>query len=94
MTHLLMGDSATGSPIAAPEVGLVVSRAVGNAVVRNRVKRRLRHQLRPLLRRLPPGTRLVVRALPPAATTSSKDLAAQLDRCLGKSLDRLQGSGT
>ena len=87
-----MGDSATGSPIAAPAVGLVVSKAVGNSVARNRVKRRLRHQVRPVLDRLPPGTRLVVRALPPAATTSSADLAAQLDRCVSKSLDRLQGS--
>lgn len=48
-------------------MGFVVSKAVGGAVVRNRVKRRLRHLAIPLLTETPPGTRVVVRALPPAA---------------------------
>ncbi|MDO5500618.1 MAG: ribonuclease P protein component, partial [Propionibacteriaceae bacterium] len=45
-------------------VGFVVSKAVGNAVVRNRVKRRLRHLSAPLLELTPVGTSIVVRALP------------------------------
>ena len=67
-----------------PLVGLVVSKAVGNSVVRNRVKRRLRHQLRAHVDRLPGGSRLVVRALPAAATSSSADLAGDLARCLDR----------
>ena len=44
-------------------VGFVVSKAVGNAVTRNRVKRRLRHLSLQEIPRTPAGTRIVVRAL-------------------------------
>ena len=53
---------------AAPRVGLVVSKAVGNSVIRHRVSRRIRGIMRPLLSTLPEGTRVVVRALPGSAT--------------------------
>jgi ribonuclease P protein component len=62
--------------------GFVVSRAVGNAVVRTRVKRRLRHLVRDRLDSLPGGSLLVVRALPPSADASSRTLGADLDRAL------------
>lgn len=65
-----------------PRVGFVVSKAVGGAVVRNRVSRRLRHLVRDRLDALAPGTSLVVRALPPAAAASSKELADDLDAAL------------
>lgn len=48
-------------------VGFTVSRAVGNAVVRNKVKRRLRAIMAGHLSQLPTGTAVVVRALPAAA---------------------------
>ncbi|MCP2168967.1 ribonuclease P protein component [Goodfellowiella coeruleoviolacea] len=60
-------------------VGFVVSKAVGNAVIRHRVARKLRHLMRDRLDALPPGTRLVVRALPAAATSTSAELGADLD---------------
>lgn len=63
-------------------VGFVVSKAVGSAVRRNRVKRRLRHLMRDRLDRVPPGSRVVVRALPGAGGASSADLAEHLDRAL------------
>ncbi|HEY9293585.1 MAG TPA: ribonuclease P protein component [Microlunatus sp.] len=47
-----------------PLVGFVVSKAVGTAVVRNRVKRRLRHLAREQVTGLPTDARLVIRALP------------------------------
>jgi ribonuclease P protein component len=63
-------------------VGFVVSRAVGAAVVRNRVRRRLQALMAPRLSSLPPGALLVVRARPTAATMSSVALGSQLDRAL------------
>lgn len=81
VVHLRLDDvGASGQrPVS---VGLVVGKAVGGSVVRNRVKRRLRHLLRPRLADLPPGARMVVRALPPAAAASSLQLDADLGRCL------------
>lgn len=52
----------------APRVGLVVSKAVGNSVIRHRAARRIRGIMRPLLATLPEGARVVVRALPGSAT--------------------------
>jgi ribonuclease P protein component len=67
----------------------VVGRAVGGSVVRSRTSRRLRHLLRGRLAALPAGTRLVVRAAPPAGAASSAALGADLDAALA----RLAGPG-
>ncbi|MEU3454823.1 ribonuclease P protein component [Micromonospora sp. NPDC006766] len=70
----------TGAETSAPSrAGFVVSKAVGNAVVRNKVRRRLRHLVRERLGGLPAGSTLVVRALPPAAEASYARLGADLD---------------
>jgi ribonuclease P protein component len=79
-------------PTAPAQVGFVVSRAVGTAVVRNRTRRRLRHLLAGRLGQLPAGSRLVVRVNPAAAAMTSAALAAQLDRGLGRLLDRPVGT--
>jgi ribonuclease P protein component len=58
-----------------PRVGLVVSGAVGNAVTRNRVKRRLRHLAAAQIaaeRISADGIGIVVRALPRAATNPAE----------------------
>lgn len=73
-------------------VGFVVSRAVGGAVVRNRVRRRLRHLARGYLGSLPEGSLLVVRANPLAATARQTDLAAELDLVIGALLRRQGGA--
>ena len=67
---------------SGPRVGFVVGRSLGNAVQRNRVKRRLRHLMRDRLADLPHETLMVVRALPAAASASSDALGADLDRAL------------
>jgi ribonuclease P protein component len=79
VVHLAEALAADGPPTQA---GFVVSRAVGGAVTRNRVRRRLRHLVAPRLATLPPGTRIVVRALPAAAAASSKELGDALDGAL------------
>ncbi|GAA1030293.1 hypothetical protein GCM10009565_65280 [Amycolatopsis albidoflavus] len=66
----------------AARAGFVVSKAVGNSVVRHRVTRRLRHLVSARLGTLPAGTSLVVRALPPAASASSAELGSDLDAAL------------
>ncbi|WP_243790642.1 ribonuclease P protein component [Saccharopolyspora gloriosae] len=71
----------TGEPA---RVGFVVSKAVGNAVLRHRVTRRLRHLMRDRLPLLPAGTLVVVRALPPAANAPSRELGSDLDAALRK----------
>ena len=65
-----------------PRIGFVVSKAVGPAVTRNQVKRRLRHLARERVALLPEGSMLVVRALPQSANASYAELGAELDRCL------------
>ncbi|GAA4243877.1 ribonuclease P protein component [Dactylosporangium darangshiense] len=75
--------SVTGTPGApAARAGFVVSKAVGNAVVRNAVKRRLRHLVRPRLADLPAGSVIVVRALPEAARAGYHQLEQDLDAAL------------
>jgi len=77
-----------------PRAGFVVSKAVGGSVVRHAVARRLRHVVRPRLATLPSGTRLVVRALPAAATATSTQLAADLDAALERALRKTAGTAT
>ncbi|PJJ73715.1 ribonuclease P protein component [Diaminobutyricimonas aerilata] len=65
-------------------MGFVVGKMVGNAVTRNRVRRRLRELGRHALPALPEHTGVVVRALPPSAEASwtqlSEDFASLLQR--------------
>ncbi|MFE9579585.1 ribonuclease P protein component [Nocardia sp. NPDC006044] len=73
-----------GDPAAAlvrvggPRFGLIVSKAVGNAVIRHRVARRLRHMCLQIVPELPADADIVIRALPGAAAASSEELLRQL----------------
>ena len=79
------GVTPDADRVGPARVGFVVGKAVGPAVTRNRVKRRLRHLVRERLTELPAGASLVVRALPPAATAEYDGLRADL----GGALERL-----
>ncbi|MET9259232.1 ribonuclease P protein component [Amycolatopsis sp. NPDC004079] len=81
VVHALTTDPSVAASFAA-RAGFVVSKAVGNSVVRHRVTRRLRHLVSARLGTLPAGTSLVVRALPPAASASSAELDSDLDAAL------------
>jgi ribonuclease P protein component len=79
VVHLLLEEPAQATTARA---GFVVSKAVGGAVVRNKVRRRLRHLVRPLLAELPDGSSLVVRALPAAAEATFSTLGNDLEAAL------------
>ena len=83
--HAAPGDG-TSSPLDEPTIGFVVSRAVGTAVTRNLVRRRLRHLLRDRLDLLPTGSSLVIRALPASARATTPELAGDLDAALERVL--------
>ena len=85
VVHLWVDAASDPAPV---RVGFTVSKAVGNAATRNRVKRRLRHLTREhllALEGLPGRAALVVRALPAAAEASYASLGADL----GRTLDRV-----
>ncbi len=63
-----------------------MSKAVGNAVRRNLVQRRLRAVMTDRLGDLPAGSLTVVRALPAAANAPYDELAADVSAGLGKVL--------
>jgi len=77
---------AAGSSAPPARAGFVVSKAVGNAVTRNLVKRRLRHLVRERLSLLPPGSLVVVRALPAAGDADHEELGRDLDAALQRLL--------
>jgi ribonuclease P protein component len=83
VVHALRSDpDEPGQALPAARIGLVVGKAVGNSVVRHRVSRRIRHVVRDRLGTIPPGTSLVVRALPSAALASSADFRADIEAAL------------
>jgi ribonuclease P protein component len=61
-----------------PRLGVTASRRVGNAVVRNRVKRRIRAAFRLGRELLPPGSDVVVVARPGAAMIGARATADEL----------------
>ncbi|MEH1124600.1 ribonuclease P protein component [Micromonospora sp. CPCC 206061] len=75
-------DEPVRSGVHPVRAGFVVSKAVGGAVTRNTVRRRLRHLVRDRLADLPPGSTLVVRALPAAADQPYTRLGVDLDAAL------------
>ena len=67
-------------PLADLRVGLTVSAKVGNAVVRNRVRRRLRELFRTRREALPKGLDMVLIARTSAAKAEWQDFVRAFDR--------------
>jgi ribonuclease P protein component len=85
VVHVNSTDARAGQP---PRVGLVVSKAVGNAVVRNRTKRVLRALMSSRINQLPQGVDVVIRAKTDLPGTPTAILAQDLDRLLATLLRR------
>ena len=86
VVHANSTDARAGHP---PRVGFVVSKAVGNAVVRNRTKRILRALMSARIGQVPCGVDIVVKANPELPGTPHPLLVQDLDRLLGTVLRRL-----
>ncbi|GAA3662730.1 hypothetical protein GCM10022202_25430 [Microbacterium marinilacus] len=79
MTHVVM----TAEPRAA-RFGFIVSKAVGDAVTRNTVRRRLKAVCAEALPDVRDGADVVIRALPSSATATYPELRAEVTRCLAR----------
>lgn len=95
VVHLLLAAPEHNDPTPAEpaRVGFVVSKAVGNAVQRNRVKRRLRDILRAQVPRLPDGALAVVRALPPSQGAAYEELRDAVERSIGVATKKQERAG-
>ena len=71
-----------------PQIGLVVSKKVGNAVVRNKVKRQLRESFRKKIHCFQIGVEIVVIAFSSITQKSFSDIDAQVDYGLQKITQR------
>ena len=72
----------------AVRFGFIVAKTVGNAVARNTVRRRLKHVCHDILPGVPPGTDVVVRALPGSLdvpwSTLLRDISGVVDKVVGQ----------
>lgn len=83
-SHPLMVLVVLPNNLPESRCGFAVSRRVGNAVVRNRAKRRLREAVRSFWDVVVPGKDLVWIARPSVADAAFTDLQAACARLLGR----------
>lgn len=92
--HFVFYAGSLDDDPARSRLGVTVSRRIGNAVVRNRVKRRVRESFRKALRtQMPVGTSLVVIARAGAGALESAAIADELAMAARNLRGRITGRG-
>ncbi|TQL55388.1 ribonuclease P protein component [Subtercola boreus] len=84
VTYVHREDSAGHRDGSPARFGFIVSKAVGVAVTRNRIRRRLKAVCYSLQSTVEPGIDIVIRALPSAATSSFASLEREVTRSFAK----------
>ncbi|RZT59667.1 ribonuclease P protein component [Microcella alkaliphila] len=77
----------SGEETAPARFGIIVSKAVGGAVVRNRIKRRVRAICANVAPSIPAGTAVVIRMLPAAAEVTWDTLREQLTTTIRRAVN-------
>ncbi len=92
----LFSVHALPNTIGEPRLGLSVSKKVGTAVKRNKVRRRLKEVFRTSAKRLPDNLDFVISARPAAAEASFEELNEEFSRLVrrfGKSAESREAGG-
>ncbi len=71
-------------PFTGPHIGFTTPRALGVAVVRNRIRRRVREALRVRLQQLSPQWSIVINPRRKALDCPFPDIEREIDRLLGR----------
>jgi len=83
-TTCFVAFCAAGKDCRGPRIGLTVPRGLGKAVVRNRIKRRIREAVRRQLWRLEPQWQIVINARQAALTAPFEDLTQAVERLFSR----------
>ena len=89
--HAFPRDAKAGDRANGPRLGVSVSRRVGGAVDRNRVKRLLREAFRAEAPRLPAELDVVIVARPDALELAERDGLAGVRAAIAELVDRAAG---
>jgi ribonuclease P protein component len=84
-SHPLLATRVLRTDLGTTRFGLATSRALGSAVVRNRVRRRLREGIREMASQIRPGWDVLIVARPGLVTASHRALVETLTRLLRRS---------
>ncbi len=81
--------SVNSAGVDSPRFGFIVAKAVGVAVQRNLVRRRLKALCHDALGTIPTGTEIVIRALPGSAQVSWDTLREEISEALDRGVERV-----
>jgi ribonuclease P protein component len=83
-SHPLLSARMLRTELGTQRFGLATSRALGSAVVRNRVRRRLREAIRSLLPSMRPGWDVLLIARPAIVKADHRAIGEALSRLLAR----------
>ena len=90
IAHCYQQQGSETLAVSGPRFGLIVSKSIGNAVVRHRTARQLRHICRELCAELDPAVDVVVRALPALVDAEPQQLRKDVRSAVVRALKTLE----